>query len=156
MTVTELLIMLGVVLVVSLAAASMYVASFETWSQAGAKLALQRDADLAVCRIVDDVRSGSEVEVLGNGTILTITRQATSVGDSTVNAYAFLNGAIKDMHGNVVLDNVSTAIFESPDGERVRIGARLLDDNQSPQDYGDDSSMYIESLAVCRNLPDVD
>jgi hypothetical protein len=153
MTITELMIVIAVVLVLSLATASMYAASMESWIHAGSELALQRNGDFAFERIAQDIMSGSKVKVGGDGTSLAIYRIATSIGDSLVASYTLSGNQILNQHDDVVLEDVESLTFQSPDGWRVRMAVRLRDDRGTDDDEYDDSTMYLESVAIVRNLP---
>ena len=153
MTLTELLIVCMVAVMVAIAAASMYVASFESWQYAGAKLALQRNADEAFVRITADIREGSEVDITKHGTEITITQFATSIGDSTVGTYTLVEDELRDIFGNTLLTGVDSLAFESQYGEKVRIALRIVDRMNTPDDPYDDVEQYLETVAVCRNAP---
>ncbi len=155
MTLTELMIVCMVAVMVAIAAASIYVASVETWQYAGAKLALQRSADEAFVRITADIRSGSEVTITKSGTEISITQFNTSIGDSTVGTYLLVEDEVTNIFGNTILTGVDSLAFESQYGEKVRIALRLVDPMNTPENPYDDVSQYLETVAVCRNrLPE--
>lgn len=135
--------------IVILAASTMYLTSMEAWDEAGAELALQRNVDRVVEKVLSDVRSGSAVTVGKNGTSITIVR-ATSHGDSIVGVYAFAEGVLRNQFGVALLDNVESGKFESPDGVKIVISVTLEDDMGTSALKADDARMYITAAAVCR------
>jgi type II secretory pathway component PulJ len=151
MTLTELMIVLMVAVLIAIAASSMYVASFETWQVAGAKLALQRSADEAFVRMTSDIRQGTEVSLTKSGTEMSIMLRGTSVGDSTVGTYTYANDELQDVFGNTVLTQIDSLEFDVENMEKVRIRVRLVDDRNTPEDPWDDVTQWMETAAVCRN-----
>lgn len=151
MTLTEVLVTCVVVAIVALAVSAVYVATMETWLQTGSKLALQREADILVERMAQEIMSASDVTISHGGTSIQIVRTGTSVGDSTLAAYSLSDDLVLDMHGNTVLDHVESVEFLTGFGRKVTVRVRLEDDMATSELAGDDTSTYIESAAFCRN-----
>lgn len=150
MTITEVLVAGIVAALIALAAVSMYIGSMETWDQAGARLALQRDADMVVEQIQRDVRSGSRVVVGNGGTSITITL-TTVLGTSTIGTYQLSGTQLQDGSGNVLLENIDSLSFSTSDNVTLKIQLRLEDDMGTSAVTEDDEWIYIETAAVCRN-----
>lgn len=150
-TMIELMITGVVAAVVLLALITMYITTMQAWDRAGARLALQRNAAMALDRVMFDVRHGSRVEIGSGSTSLTIYR-VTASGDSTLAAYQLVGDELRNQHGTVLVDKVTSVQFTSPNGIRVNVELSLLDDLGTSALEGDDKAIYIESAAVCRNL----
>lgn len=150
MTITEVVIAGIVAVLIAFAAVSMYIGSMDTWDQAGARLALQRDADRVVEDILRDVRSGSRVTVGNGGTSVTVTL-ITLLGTSTVATYQLSGTELQDGSGNTLLGSIESLVFSSADNTKLTIELRLVDDMGTSEISEDDEWIYIETAAVCRN-----
>jgi len=149
-TMIELMITGIVAAIVLLALITMYITSMQAWERAGARLALQRNAAMALDSVMFDIRHGSRVEVGGGSTSLTIYR-ATASGDSVLAFYQLVGDQLRNQHDTVLVDKVTSLQFTSPDGIRANVELSLLDDLGTSALDGDDMTIYIESAAVCRN-----
>ena len=146
----ELLVASAVAGIVALAVVSMYVTALKAWDRAGAVLALQRNADLGLERIVSDVRRGSRVEIGSGHTSMRIYR-TTATGDSLVAAYTLVGDEVRNQYDATVIDRVTSVRFTSGNGVKVRIEVDLMDDLGTPGLEGDDATLQMETVAVCRN-----
>lgn len=150
MTLTELLIAGVVMAIVLVALITMYITSMEAWDRAGARLALQRSAALALDKVMFDIRHGSRVEIGSGSTSMTIYR-ATVGGDSTLAVYQLVGDELRNQHGTVLVDRVTSLQFASGNGFKVNVQMSLEDDLGTTAVQEDDATIYIESTAVCRN-----
>jgi type II secretory pathway pseudopilin PulG len=154
-TLMELIVAMVVVAIVLLALVTMYITTLQAWDRSGARLALQRNAALALDRVVFDVRHGSRVEVGSSPPSLTVYR--TTAGADTVTAEYELSGQellyqrASSEEQIVLLDKVSSLQFISPNGISVEIEVSLEDDLGTTDLEGDDREIYFRSSAVCRN-----
>jgi Tfp pilus assembly protein PilW len=151
MTLMELMIAGVVAAIVLLALITMYITSMQAWDRAGARLALQRNAALALDTVMFDVRHGSRVEVDAGLTQLTIYR-TTAAGDSTIAVYQLVGDELRNQHGVALVDRVTSLTFTSPNGVKVAVEMSLVDDLGTSAVDADDATIFVESAAVCRNL----
>jgi len=150
MTLVEVMIVGVLAAIVTLAAVAIYITSLDTWDQSGSRLALQRGADLAVEQILDDVRSGSRVEVGGDTTSVSVFRTTVS-GDSLIATYGLFNDELRNQHGVVLMDGIQKLGFLATDGVQLRVRLRLEDDMGTSGTPYDDEGLRMEATAVCRN-----
>lgn len=137
--------------IVILAAVTMYLTSMEAWSQAGARLALQQNADRVIETIASEIRSATSVSVTPDSLSLTILKKV-AVGDSTVGVYTYEANELKNMHDVVLLDHISWLRFDtSYGGIKARVRMTLDDDMDTPALPYDDVRIQMESAAICRN-----
>lgn len=148
-TLVELMIAGLLSAIVALAVVSMFITSLDTWDQSGARLALQREADLVVGGIVSRVRMGSRV-VVADSTSLEIYR-ATVAGDSLIGSYDLVGDQLRTGTGSVLVDKVTDLSFATPDGVRLKIRLRMEDDMGTGGLVEDDEGISIEASAFCRN-----
>ncbi|MBD3368116.1 MAG: prepilin-type N-terminal cleavage/methylation domain-containing protein [Candidatus Eisenbacteria bacterium] len=149
-TITELLVASIIAGVILLAVMSIYLTSMQAWDRSGARLALQRRGDLAMERIVSDIRDGSRVEITNGGTTMAIYR-ATASGDSLVGNYLLVDDELKNGSGTVLAEGLTELAFTSGNGVKVRIEMSLYDNAGTPTLTTDDESIQLETVAVCRN-----
>jgi prepilin-type N-terminal cleavage/methylation domain-containing protein len=151
-TLVELMVATVLASIVLLAVVSIFIASMEAWERAGARLALQRNAHLAMERMAADVRAGSTVVIGADETSMSIYR-TTASGDSLISSYRLDGDELKNNHDTVLLDKLTSLRFTSSSGTRARMEMRLLDDRGTSGTDADDETLYMESVAVCRNQP---
>ena len=149
-TLVELMVSTVVVGVVLVAIIAMYVTAMQAWTGTGTRLALQRNADMGLEKVLSDIRAGSRVEINPAQTQMTIYR-ATVSGDSTMQVYSFASGGLRNSFGTVLVGNVTSLAFTSGNGVKVMIQMSLLDNAGTSGVTGDDATIQIESVAVCRN-----
>jgi prepilin-type N-terminal cleavage/methylation domain-containing protein len=156
MTLMEVIVATVVVAIVLLALVTMYITSLQSWQRSGARLALQRNAALALDRVVFDVRHGSRVEVGSSPPSMTVYRGPA--GADTVTAVYQLAPADGELRYQrpsqqqiVLLDKITSLQFTSPNGISVEIELSLEDDLGTTDLEGDDREIYFRSAAVCRN-----
>jgi hypothetical protein len=150
MSLTEVMVTSIAAGIVITAVVTMYITSLDAWDLSGARLSIQRDADLAMEWIVRDIRMGSRVVIGGQGESMTIYR-TTASGDSMM-AYYELNGTeLRNMHGTVLADNLRDLTFSSGNGVKVFIDMTLEDDLGTDYTDTDDKIIEMTSSAVCRN-----
>jgi prepilin-type N-terminal cleavage/methylation domain-containing protein len=149
-TLVEVMVSAVLVGIVLTAIIALYVTSMQAWTGTGTRLALQRNADMALEKVLSDVRRGSRVEITSGQTQMTIYR-ATASGDSTVEVYSLNSGGLRNSHGVVLVNNVTSLQFTSGNGVKVAILMSLLDNAGTTGVTGDDVTLQIESAAVCRN-----
>jgi prepilin-type N-terminal cleavage/methylation domain-containing protein len=149
-TLVELMVSTVVVGIVLVAIIVMYVTAMQAWRGAGTRLALQRNADMGLEKVLSDVRAGSRVEINPAQTQMTIYR-ATASGDSTMAVYSFASGGLRNSYGTVLVSNVTSLVFTSGNGIKVMIQLSLLDNAGTSGVTGDDATIQMESVAVCRN-----
>jgi len=149
-TLVELMVSTVVAGVVLVAIIAMYVTAMQAWRGAGTRLALQRSADMGLEKVLSDVRMGSRVEINPAQTQMTIYR-ATVSGDSTMQVYSFASGGLRNSHGTVLVNNVTSLTFTSGNGIKVAILMNLLDNAGTSGVTGDDATIQMQSVAVCRN-----
>jgi prepilin-type N-terminal cleavage/methylation domain-containing protein len=149
-TIAELMVASIIAGIILLAVISIYLTSMQAWDRSGARLALQRRGDLAVERIVANIRDGSRVEITNGGTAMTIYR-ATAGGDSVIAFYQLVDDELKNASGTVLAENVTELTFTSGNGVKVRIEMSMYDDPGTPALITDDESIQLETVAVCRN-----
>lgn len=150
-TLTELMVAAIIAVIVLLALIVMYITSLQAWDRSGARLALQRNAALALDRVVFDVRHGSRVEIGAGSTSLTVYRTTPAGVDSTLATYSLVGDQLRNQHGTVVLDRITSLQFTSSNGVSVDIQLSLEDDMGTPGLDTDDREIYFRSEAVCRN-----
>jgi len=150
LTLMELMIAGVVAAIVLLAVITMYITSMQAWDRAGARLALQRNAALAMDKVLFDVRHGSHVEIGAGSTSMTIYR-ATVAGDSTLAVYQLVGDELRNQHGVALVDRVTSLVFTSGNGFKVEVEMSLEDDLGTSAQQADDATIYMESAAVCRN-----
>lgn len=136
--------------VVIAAVITMYLTSLDAWDLSGARLAIQRDADLAMEWIVKDIRAGSRVDIGAQQESMTIYR-TTASGDSVIAAYSLAGTELKNMHGVVLAENVTSLTFTSGNEVKVQIQMVLEDDLGTDSLETDDKTIEMNSIAVCRN-----
>jgi Tfp pilus assembly protein PilW len=149
-TLMELMIAGVVAAIVLLALITMYITSMQAWDRAGARLALQRNASMALDQVMFDVRHGSRVEVGGGGTSLTIIR-TTAAGDSTIASYQLVGDQLRNQYGVALVDRVTSLTFATPNGFKLEAAMSLVDDLGTSAQEADDATIFVESAAVCRN-----
>jgi hypothetical protein len=150
LTLMELMVAAIVAAIVLLALVTMYITSMQAWDRSGARLALQRNAALALNQVVFDVRHGSRVEIGAGSTELTVYR-TTAGGDSLSAYYQLVGDELRNQHGTVLVDKITSLQFTSPNGTHVDIQMNLVDDLGTSALEGDDKAIYFRSAAVCRN-----
>jgi hypothetical protein len=150
LTLTELMIAGVVTAIVMVALITMFITSMEAWDRAGARLALQRSAALALDKVMFDIRHGSRVEIAPGLTSMTIYR-TTVGGDSTLAVYQLVGDELRNQYGTVLVDRVTSLQFTSGNGFKVNVQMSLVDDLGTTAVPEDDATLYIESTAVCRN-----
>ena len=138
--------------IVLLAAFTMYLTSMEVWDISGARLALQRNGDMAVRAINSDIRHGDTVTVGADSTSIAITRTLGGA-TATVATYALSGDQVVNDHGAVLTGNVTALRFSSGNGIKVWISMTLEDDMGTSDLPEDDQRVEINSVAVCRNEP---
>jgi len=150
LTMLELIVAGIVAAIVGLAVMSLYISSLDAWDTAGSRLTLQRGADIAVERIVADVRRGSHVDIGSGGTAMTIYR-TTAYGDSAIVSYQLVGDQVTNSFGTVLVDKATALSFASPNGVKVSVSLDLLDDRGTSGTTADDTSIHVASTGVCRN-----
>lgn len=150
LTMMEVIVATIVTGIVLLALVTLYLTSMDAWDRSGARLALQRKADLALERIAEDVRMGSKVEIEAGETEMSIYR-TTATGDSLVASYALVGDELRNNHGTVLADHLTSLQFSSTGNTKVTIRLTMLDDLGTTALDGDDIRLYATSAIVCRN-----
>jgi Tfp pilus assembly protein PilE len=150
LTLVELMVAGIASAIVALAVMSMYISSMQAWGSAGSRLALQRNADYAVERILGDIRKGSRVVITSGGAAMSIYR-ATAAGDSLMVSYSVVNGELKSSAGVVFAKKVTSLLFTSGNGVKVGVELECFDNRGTTGVTGDDLSIHVASTAVCRN-----
>ncbi len=150
LTMMEVIVATIVMGIVLLALITLYLTSMDAWDRSGARLALQRSADLALERMAADVRMGSKVEIGPGQTQMTIYR-TTATGDSLVASYELVGDELQNNHGTVLADYLTSLQFTSTGGTKVTMELTLEDDLGTPSLDGDDVRLYVMSAIVCRN-----
>jgi Tfp pilus assembly protein PilE len=160
MTLIELMVVGLITSIVILAIVTMYLTSMEAWSQAGARLALQQNADRVFESMVSDIRAGTQVTVTSDSLSMTIVR-TLDAGDSTVAIYTFDAGELTRGNADpadpsyqeaVLLERITWLRFDtSYGGIKARIRMILEDDMGTSALEHDDVRVQMESAAVCRN-----
>ena len=136
--------------VVLLALITLYLTSMDAWDRSGARLALQRNADLALERMAEDIRMGSKVEIDVGQTAISIYR-TTTTGDSLVASYGLVGDELRNNHGTVLADHLTSLQFSSTGNTKVTIRLTMIDDLGTTALDGDDVRLYATSAIVCRN-----
>ncbi len=149
-TLTEVMIASIVGAIVIAAVVAMYITSLDAWDLSGARLAIQRNGDYAMEWMVRNIRAGSKVTIDSGQESMTVYR-TTASGDSTIGHYELDGTQIKNMHGVVIANDVTSLRFSSGNGVKVRIEMTLYDDLDTPGTDADDKVIELESVAVCRN-----
>ena len=150
LTMVEVIVATIVTAIVLLSLITLYLTSMDAWDRSGARLALQRRADLALERIAADVRAGSKVEIDPGQTQMSIYR-TTATGDSLVASYALVDDELQNNHGTVLAERLTSLQFASVAGCKVSIPLTLEDDLGTTALDGDDVRLYTASAIVCRN-----
>ena len=151
-TVMELMIAGFMSAIILLAAFTMYIQSLETWEISGARLALQRNGDLAMRQITFEIRHGDAVVVGADSTSIAITRTAGGT-TNTLATFALSGDEVINDHGTVLTGNVTSLRFSSSNGTKVWISMTLADDMGTSALIEDDQRVELNSVAVCRNEP---
>ena len=150
LTMMEVIVATIVTSIVLLALISLYLTSMDAWDRSGARLALQRSADLALERMAADVRGGSKIEI-GAGQMEMSVFRTTATGDSLVASYERVGDELRNNHGAVLADHLTSLKFTSTGGTKVTMQLTLEDDLGTPSLNGDDVRLYVTSAIVCRN-----
>lgn len=154
-TLMEVIVATVVAAIVLLALITMYITSLDAWDRSGARLALQRNAAMALDRVIFDVRHGSRVEIGAGATSLTVYRTTAGV-DSTLAFFELVGDRLRYARAGgdsaiVLLDKITSLQFTSANGVSVDIELSLEDDLGTAGLEGDDKAIYFRSAAVCRN-----
>ena len=150
LTMVEVIVASVVTAIVLLSLVTLYLTSMDAWDRSGARLALQRRADLALERIASDVRAGSKVEISPGQTEMSIYR-TTATGDSLIASYSRVGHELRNNHGTVLAERLTSLQFVSSAGCKVTIQLTLEDDLGTTLLDGDDVRLYTKSAIVCRN-----
>ena len=143
--------------IILLAAFSMYLTSMETWDLSGARLALQRNGDLTVRRMLFDIRHGDTVTIGAGSTSMAVTRTISGT-TSTLAQYALVGDQVWRWGAGLadsaaIVSDVTELQFSSSNGVKVSISMTLADDMGTTALPYDDQRVEINSVAVCRNEP---
>jgi hypothetical protein len=150
LTMMEVIVAAIVTGFVLLALITLYLTSMDAWDRSGVRLAMQRSADLALERIASDIRMGSKVEIGAGQDEMDIYR-TTATGDSLVASYGLVGSELRNNHGTVLADHVTSLQFVASGGTKVTMQLTMEDDLGTTSLDGDDVRLYSESAIVCRN-----
>lgn len=140
--------------IILLAAFTMYLQSMETWDISGARLALQRNGDLAMRRIAFDIRHGDAVVVGADSTSIAVTRTEHGATSTLVSYGRVGEGVLRVTAAGdsaIIVRKVTSLRFSSGNGVKVWISMTLADDLGTGAVAADDQRVEINSVAVCRN-----
>ncbi len=151
MTLSEVLIGTLIAGFIVVAAFTMYVTSVETWQQTSTRLDVQRDANLVVDMMLNDIRAGSRVTISQANTRMDIHRRTVAGSDSLTNAYYLEGTELKNLAETVLLDRIADLSFTSGNGHKVTVLMRIEDDLGTTGISEDDEGIRYEAVAVTRN-----